>query len=59
MLPLGGMFISLFAAWGLPKTVIGSQLGLQEGWVNVVWKLLCGVIAPLGVLAVFVGTFVG
>ena len=59
MLPLGGMFISLFAPWGLPKTVIGSQLGLQEGWVNVVWKLLCGVIAPLGVLAVFVGTFVG
>lgn len=59
MLPLGGMFIALFAAWGLPRTVIGSQLGLQAGWVNVVWKVLCGVIAPLGVLAVFLGTFLG
>jgi NSS family neurotransmitter:Na+ symporter len=53
MLPLGGMFIALFAAWGLPKTVIGAQLGLQKDWVNGVWKLLCGVVAPLGVLVVF------
>ncbi len=59
MLPLGGMMISLFAAWGLPKTVIGSQLGIQRGWINLVWKLLCGVIAPLGVLLVFVSTIVG
>ena len=59
MLPLGGMFIALFAAWGLPKTVIGSQLGLRKPWVNVVWKLLCGIIAPLGVLAVFLGTLLG
>jgi NSS family neurotransmitter:Na+ symporter len=53
MLPLGGMFIALFAAWGLPKTVIGAQLGLQKDWVNVTWKVLCGVVAPLGVLVVF------
>lgn len=59
MLPLGGMLIALFAAWGLPKTVIGSQLGLQQPWVNAVWKLICGVVAPLGVLAVFVGTILG
>ncbi len=56
MLPLGGMLISLFAAWGLPRTVIGEQLGIQSGWVNVIWKLLCGVIAPLGVLIVFIST---
>ncbi|NBC22763.1 MAG: sodium-dependent transporter [Gammaproteobacteria bacterium] len=59
MLPLGGMLIALFAAWGLPKTVIGSQLGLQRGWVNVLWKLLCGVVAPLGVAVVFVATLLG
>jgi neurotransmitter:Na+ symporter, NSS family len=59
MLPLGGMFIALFAAWALPRTVIGSQLGLQAPWVDVVWKLLCGVIAPVGVLAVFLSTFLG
>jgi NSS family neurotransmitter:Na+ symporter len=55
LLPLGGLLIALFAAWVLPRTVIGSQLGLHKPWVNVVWKLLCGVLAPLGVFAVFVG----
>ena len=59
MLPLGGMLISLFAAWGLPRTVIGEQLGIQSGWVNVVWKLLCGVIAPVCVLVVFISTLLG
>jgi neurotransmitter:Na+ symporter, NSS family len=59
MLPLGGMFIALFAAWALPKTVIGNQLGLSKPWVNVVWKLLCGVVAPLGVLVVFLATVFG
>jgi NSS family neurotransmitter:Na+ symporter len=59
MLPLGGMLIALFAAWGLPKTVVGSQLGLQKPWVNVVWKLLCGIVAPLGVAFVFVATLIG
>ena len=53
MLPLGGLLISLFAAWGLPNTVIGSQLGLSKPGVLAVWKLLCGVLAPIGVLSVF------
>ncbi len=59
MLPLGGLFIALFAAWGLPKTVVGAQLGLQQEWVNLAWKILCGIIAPLGVTAVFVATLLG
>lgn len=59
MLPLGGMLIALFAAWGLPKTVVGAQLGLQTGWVNVLWKVLCGIVAPLGVLIVFLATLLG
>jgi NSS family neurotransmitter:Na+ symporter len=56
MLPLGGLFIALFAAWGLPKTVIGAQLGIQGGALGILWKLLCGVLAPLAVLVVFLGT---
>ena len=53
MLPLGGMLIALFAAWCLPRTVIGAQLGLQSDWGHLLWKLTCGIIAPLGVLVVF------
>ena len=59
MLPLGGMFIALFAGWGLPKTVVGAQLGISDGPLAVCWKILCGVIAPAAVLAVFLGTFLG
>jgi NSS family neurotransmitter:Na+ symporter len=59
MLPLGGMLIALFAAWALPASVVGGQLGLRKPWANLVWKLICGVLAPLGVLAVFAGTLFG
>ena len=59
MLPLGGLFIALFAAFGLPKTVIGNQLGLRSGALAVLWKVVCGVIAPAGVLLVFVATLFG
>jgi len=59
MLPLGGVLIAWFAAWALPPTVVGAQLGLQKPWVNVAWKLICGVLAPLGVLAVFAGNLFG
>jgi len=53
MLPLGGMLISLFAAFALPNTVVGSQLGLQNPRLILLWKALCGVVAPVCVLAVF------
>ncbi|MFK7915813.1 MAG: sodium-dependent transporter [Pseudomonadales bacterium] len=56
MLPLGGMLIGLFAAWVLPRTVVGEQLGVSSGFGHLLWKLLAGVVAPLGVLAVFVFT---
>lgn len=59
MLPLGGMFIALFGGWALPNTVIGAQLGIQNGVVSVMWKLLCGVVAPIAVLAVFVSALIG
>ena len=59
MLPLGGLFIALFAGFVLPKTVVASQLGLAEGFGAVLWATLIKVVAPLGVLAVFVYTIFG
>ncbi len=59
MLPLGGMLIAIFAAFALPKTVIGAQLGLQSGFPAGLWKVVCGVIAPAGVLLVFVAALLG
>ena len=59
MLPLGGMFIALFAAYALPKTVVGAQLGIKNGVPAFLWKAVCGVIAPLAVLAVTVASIFG
>ena len=59
MLPLGGLLIALFAAYGLPKTVVGAQLGLREGPLALLWKVVIGVIAPIGVLAVFIAAILG
>lgn len=56
MLPLGGLLIALFAAWAVPRSLIGEQLGLSSGVGHLLWKLLAGIIAPLGVAAVFVYT---
>ena len=59
MLPLGGLFIVLFAAYALPKAVVQSQLRLSSRAQELIWRILAGVVAPLGVLAVFLVTIVG
>ena len=56
MLPLGGLLIALFAVWALPNTVLVEQLGFAEGLPLIMWKILGGIIAPLGVVAVFIYT---
>ena len=55
MLPLGGLLIAVFAAYVLPKAVVKSQLGLENTALWWLWKLLIGVVAPVGVLVVFLG----
>ena len=56
MLPLGGLFIAVFAVWRLPKTMLQEQLGISGGFSLGLWYFVGGVIAPLGVTAVFVYT---
>ncbi len=56
MLPLGGLLIGLFAVWLLPRKVLSEQLGMPDGPVSWLWKLVGGIIAPLGVAAVFAYT---
>ena len=56
MLPLGGLFIVLFVAFVLPKSIVVEQLGLKGGGTEFLWHLLVRFVAPAGVLAVFVYT---
>ena len=59
MLPLGGLLIAIFAVWLLPRQILTDQLGIRSNAVMIVWRILGGIIAPLGVLAVFIYTIFG
>lgn len=59
MLPLGGLFIALFAGYVLPKSIVSTQLGLPTRGASILWTVLIKVIAPLGVIAIFVYTIAG
>ncbi|MEM7002591.1 MAG: sodium-dependent transporter [Pseudomonadota bacterium] len=56
MLPLGGLLIALFAVWRIPRSLLEKQLGFGNSFTIGLWYLVGGVIAPLGVAAVFVYT---
>jgi len=56
LLPLGGMLITFFAIWLLPKGMVEQQLGIHNPILGWAWKVVAGIVAPLGVLAVFLST---
>ena len=56
MLPIGGFLIVLFAAWVLPKEIVTEQLGFSSGLKWKLWLVLGRVVAPIGVLTVFLYT---
>ncbi len=56
MLPLGGLLIALFAVWALPKDIVQKRLGIKSPALLWLWRIVGGVVAPLGVAAVFVYT---
>ncbi len=53
MLPLGGLFIALFAGWKIKQTILKNELALQnEFWFHA-WYLAIRYIAPVAVAAIF------
>ena len=56
MLPLGGMFIAIFAGWFLSDAIRREELALTEGQLKV-WRFLVGVVAPISVGLVFIMQF--
>lgn len=56
LLPLGGMLITFFSIWLLPRGMVEQQLGIENPILGWAWKVVAGIVAPLGVLAVFLST---
>ena len=64
MLPLGGLFISLFVGWYLDKKMVAAQI-TNDGTIRLgtgflkVYIFLLRYIAPLAILAIFIYGLVG
>ena len=54
MLPLGGVFISVFAVWVMSRAASREELALAEGPGYAVWRFLLRYIAPLAVAIIFI-----
>jgi neurotransmitter:Na+ symporter, NSS family len=52
MLPLGGVFIAVFAGWIMCRNSTAEELG-GAGAVYRTWRFLTRIVAPIGVLFVF------
>lgn len=53
MLPLTGLGAILFVAWRLDRDSVVGELGLSAGQARV-WQVVSRVVAPIGVIVVFV-----
>ncbi|MFQ5983349.1 MAG: sodium-dependent transporter, partial [Woeseiaceae bacterium] len=52
MLPLGGVFIAVFAGWVMCRNSTAEELG-STGTLYKLWRLLARFVAPLAILFVF------
>lgn len=52
MLPLGGVFITIFAAWVMCRNSSAEELG-GAGTVYGIWRFLARYVAPIAILFVF------
>jgi NSS family neurotransmitter:Na+ symporter len=52
MLPLGGLFIAVFAGWIMCRNSTAEELG-GAGFFYSVWRLLARFVVPVGILFVF------
>jgi NSS family neurotransmitter:Na+ symporter len=52
MLPLAGLFIAIFAAWGMKKEDCLDELE-TNGWLYKYWHYCLGIITPIAIILVF------
>ncbi|MDZ7802651.1 sodium-dependent transporter [Thiohalophilus sp.] len=53
MLPLGGLFIAIFAAWFMSREASRDELGLGDGIRYNLWRFLVKFVTPAAILLVF------
>jgi len=64
LLPVGGLLITIFVGWVLPKSESMAELGLVDANGNAttpykIWLFLVRYLAPLGILWIIISVFTG
>ena len=57
LLPLGGMFIAIFAGWFMKKSLITDEIGAMNPVLYMLWRFFVKFIAPLSVAYIFYRQF--
>ena len=53
LMPLGGLFIAIFAGWFMKRDASYDELAIQNHKVYMVWRFLIRYITPILILLVF------
>ncbi|MDH3326878.1 MAG: sodium-dependent transporter [Gammaproteobacteria bacterium] len=53
MLPLGGLLMSIFVVWVLPKVITAEELNIGQGAGFKLWFFLLKFVAPIAVIIIF------
>jgi len=56
ILPLGGLFICILAAWCIPWKLVGNTLEINSDRGKLLWKIFGGIVAPAAIILVFLIT---
>ncbi|MDO6513787.1 sodium-dependent transporter [Neptuniibacter sp. 2_MG-2023] len=54
MLPLGGLFIAIFAGWIITRNIVANELAISSPLLFNAWYIALRFIAPIGVSVIFV-----
>lgn len=54
MLPLGGLFIAIFAGWIITRNMVANELAISSPLLFNAWYIALRFIAPIGVSVIFV-----
>jgi NSS family neurotransmitter:Na+ symporter len=57
MLPIGGVLIAIFTGWFFNREMLSEELGDLAPWLKSVLMFLVRIVAPVGVLVLFIMSF--
>ncbi len=53
LLPLGGLFIAIFAGWVMSKQSTDDEFAIKPGFIYYIWRFLIRYISPIAIIIIF------